>query len=160
MNFLKKIDLVLDSSLLFKELISIPKKGAEDQSIIEEEAYLSRRLLPAHKMLLKKWNGLNLDIIRFYGCGSTKEDIGCLRDNQKQLSGEFNNSIVVASDPSGFEYIEDQDGVIYVFDTDGGSFEKVTTTLEELIEDYIFGCNSYKFGGHEWCRELKEHHIL
>jgi len=160
MNFLKKIKIVLHSNLLIKELTVIPRKGASLDEIEEEENFTIRPLSPQHRELLQTWNGIDLDVIRFYGCGEMEHTLKSLRDQQIFLPGAIQKGIIIGSDPSGFLYIEDEKGSISYFDVDGGEILKIAFSLDDFICNYLFGTRAKEFGGEEWEMELKEHNII
>lgn len=159
MNFLIKVENVLSSNLLINELTFIPQLGAALEQIVNEEKFMIRPLSEQHKELLKKWNGINLDVIQFFGCDTSQSDAE-LKNNQELLPREIKKGIIIASDPSGFLYIEDEEGKIFLLDTDGGQISIIASSLEDLICNYIFGNRAEEFGGKEWKRELEENKII
>lgn len=160
MNFIAILQKVIDSNVLIKELTVVPQNGASNEEIIKEEPFLSRSLSVQHKELLKKWNGINLDVIRFYGCGLEKAGIGSLRNSQKLTPSIIQKGIIIGSDPAGFIYIEDEKGSIYSLDTDGGEVLRIASSLEDFICNYLFGKRAKDFGGESWEEELRENGLI
>ena len=112
MDFVKKIKKILSSDLLIRELTIIPTRGASLNEIKEEENFITHPLSLPHKALLQIWNGIDLDVVRFYGCGETENTLKTLRNNQISLPIAVQKGIIIGSDPSGFLYIEDEKGHI------------------------------------------------
>ena len=160
MGLIEKICQVLNSNVLDKNLITIPEKGADNIDILEEEKKLPRSLSPFHKKLLSKWNGIDLEVIRFYGVGNSPGIHGSLIENQYTISNTIEMGIVVGSDPAGFIYIEDKDYKIHMLDIDGGNCEIVASSLDDLIVNFIFGVRAKEFGGDEWFCELMHNKII
>src|SRR5574341_1554979 len=105
------IERVLKARVLSPGLTVIPDRGASQADFDEEERLLPRPLSSAMKRLLSRWNGLDLDLVRLYGCGSVVKGIKRLSAHQIRLEPdelrELNKPMVIGSDPSGFVYIED-----------------------------------------------------
>ncbi len=157
---INKIEQVLNSKLLSKGLTVVPSSGASKEEMTKEERFLKRSLSEQYKNLLNKWNGIDLDVIRLYGCNEPDDTLDCLRNNQELLPPSIKGGIVIGSDPMGFMYIENINGIIYSLDTDGGEILKVASSLEDLICNYLFGNRAQEFGGEEWVEELKVNGII
>ena len=160
MTAISRIEEVLKTEVLMEDLMVVPARGARDDEIAEEERALGMRLSPAYREFLRRWNGANLDILRFYGCGSVEEGIQPLRARQSIVPGIVVSGVVIGSDPSGFIYVEAQDGQILCVDTDGGEVESVASSFEDFILRLVFGEDADKFGDPEWKEELEEAGLL
>jgi hypothetical protein len=142
---------VLASGLLLRELVSIPARGAADAEISEQETRLGKPLSEGFRRFLRRWNGINLDVIRLYGTTNVSDGIESLTSPQPAALADF---IAIGSDPAGFIYAEDSAGRIYSFDHDGGEVECVAHSFDEFIVDYVFGKNSAAFMGDDWYRQV------
>lgn len=160
MNTLNKIKNILISKVLSKNLIVIPNKGASIEDIQKEEKILNKKISQQYKNLLKKWNGIDLEVISFYGCGKPEDTLECLQNNQELLPSSIKGGMVIGSDPMGFIYIENEEGKIYSLDTDGGEILEVASSLEDFICNYLFGKRAKEFGGEEWEQELKDNNLI
>lgn len=158
--YIQKINKVIDSSLLIKDLTFIPSRGATMEEIKNEEKYLSHNLLPQHVNFLRNWNGIDLDIIRIFGCGVVEGSLETLRDNQDYMPLSFKDGVIFASDPSGFLYIENSQREIFYLDTDGGEIEKICSSFGDFIDKYLFGIHADIFFGKEWHNQLMESKII
>ena len=76
MNAVETISRVLGAGLLVQELTIIPPRGATVKEIREEEVVLGRSLYPDHVAILRRWNGIALEVIRLFGCGAATGEIG------------------------------------------------------------------------------------
>lgn len=154
MNGVAVIEKVLQSPLLSPGLTLVPPDGATDAELAEEEGLLPRPLSEQHRRLLHRWNGIDLEVIRFFGCGQAIEGIGRLSTAQlKPDSGD--GLLVVGSDPSGFIYLETSMGRIYSFDTDGGDLDEDAAGLDDFIGRVVFGKDAASFGGEDWLEALR-----
>ncbi len=158
MNAIKKIENVLETHLLVEELTLTPERGASAAEIHEEEKLLRKDLSPEHKKLLRKWNGIGLEVIRFFGCGAATGEIGRLRDFQVQ--SDDSTVLTIASDASGFAYLQSVEGEIYSFDTSGGEIRWIAKSLDDLICNVIFGEKAAEFGGADWELEVRENGLI
>lgn len=152
-NTIKKI---LESNILLPELIIIPGYGATEGEIHEEEIRLGRELRSEHIAILRQWNGIALDVIRFFGCGASTGKIGRLCDFQIPINFDVLGAIVVGSDASGFVYVQSGDGLIFSLDTDGGKFKMLAKNLDDFIGRVVFGPDADSFAGEDWLNELRE----
>lgn len=160
MGIIEKIQMVIDSSLLSRSLVYVPNFGASDAMLEDAERVLGRKLSLFHRELLKKWNGLDLDIIRFYGCGCNPGPHGSLAENQFELPEVFSSGLVIGSDPAGFLYVEDETGQIFMIDSEGGEISYLATSLNEFICSYVFGERGHEFAGEGWLTELEHNNLL
>lgn len=140
--------------LLIPELIAIPPRGATEQEIQDEELRLGRSISADYRTFLRKWNGLNLDEIRFNGAGNVHQ--GIQRIWKADGFGQGSQLVAIASDPSGFVYAEDEEGVIHSLDHDGGDHETVALNFESFVVDFLFGKDSANFHSEEWHSKLKK----
>jgi hypothetical protein len=137
----------MGKGLLLPELVSIPVFGASDTEIKEEEATLGKSLSEGYRRFLRRWNGIDLDVIRLYGAGSVSKGIGALKNAQLPALAEF---IAIGSDPAGFVYAEGDGGKVYSFDHDGGEIECIARDFDAFIVEYVFGKDSAAFMGDDW----------
>lgn len=160
MNVINKIEDVLISEILNKNLTVVPNKGASIEDIQQEEKLLNKEISQQYKNLLKKWNGIDLEVISFYGCNEPENTLECLRNNQELLPSTIPKGIIIGSDPAGFIYIEDESGKIFLLDTDGGEISEIASSIEDLICNYVFGKKAKEFGGEEWEQELRDNKLI
>jgi len=155
------IERVLTTDLLHPQLVVIAEDGASDSDLDTAEAQMNCRFSHAFRLLLKKWNGINLDVIRIYGVGNVSAGISPIHMNQVLLNPEFpSGSYVIGSDPAGFIYVETPDGKIYTLDHDGGDVEQVAESFDDLFVNVIFGPKAENHFGTDWLTELRERHII
>lgn len=128
--------------------------------ISELESTLPRELSESHRRLLLTWNGLDLDVVRFFAAPPASEGITPLPDAQTLIPSKHLRWIAVASDRAGFVYAEDEHGSISSIDHDGGSETQVAPCLDEFITRYVFGDRAYEFGGTSWRDELASCGVL
>lgn len=160
-----KIDAALEKKVISKNLSTIPAEGATEDQIMEEEASLSRAFTNQHRTFLRKYNGLNADMINFYGCGNNLEK-GISRitewqfDKYDEEDQDILQYLIVGDTPSGQMILEDKKGEIYIFAYDGLPIEKTATSLEDFICNYVFGKRAAEFAGDEWLDEVKAAGLL
>jgi hypothetical protein len=133
------IERVLASGVLSPSMVELPSP-ATSRDIGEAESRLGLRLPPALRVILEKWNGANLDVIRFVSCD--------LLEIQE-------HGLYFANDFSGFMYFLDSQGSVVSLDTDGGDVKVVAADLADLLTGYLFGSRASEFMGPEWLNELK-----
>jgi hypothetical protein len=150
---------VASSGLLARDLViqSLPATMAQLSAV---ERDLPRKLSEFHRRFLLAWNGLDLDVVRFFAAPPAYGCIATLTEGQALLPRARSNWIAVASDPAGFLYAEDEQGAIWSIDHDGGSERRVASSLDDFISSYIFGDRSVEFGGEPWRLDLETHGIL
>ena len=134
----------------------VPTRGATSADIAAIEAAISRSISHRHKELLRRWNGLNLDVVRVFGCNPSTGEIRNLADSQLTDS----TNIVIGDDPAGFTYSEASDGKIYCHDSDPISKRHVADNLELFFTSYLFGPAAESFGGKEWVAELVDSGLI
>jgi hypothetical protein len=159
MNAVETIERVIHSDLLSRNLTEFPVRGATEPEIAEEEERLGTRLCADHVTLLRRWNGITLDVIRFYGCGSSCT-VGRMADLQMvpdELAGE---ATAVGSDPAGFVYLQSNDGRIFSLDTDGGGVKFLAASIDDLVCRLVFGSDAESFAGIDWLNELRHAGIV
>jgi hypothetical protein len=156
MSAVPTIETIVGTRLLVPELTIIPPRGATDDEIQEEEEKLGRSFCPDHAAVLRRWNGIALEVIRLFGCGEAHREIG--RMSELQITRDFgvDGAIAVGSDASGFVYLQSRDGRVFEFDTDGGKLEKLADSLDDFIDRLVFGADAATFGGDDWLQELRE----
>jgi hypothetical protein len=147
-----KVENVLQSDLLLKGLVVVPSAGASPASIQAEESAIEESLSSAFRHLLSRWNGLDLEVIRLFGCaGGVTEQL-----RRTQLPALIKQGyICIGSDPSGFRYCENREGHVFSFDTDGGRIKKLANSFDDFIERLVFGRDGEKFSGQDWADELR-----
>ena len=126
--------------------VLVALRGATDAELGGLERGVARPLSPAHAELLRRWNGMDLAVLRIHGAGNPEPGIRPI--------GWEGRSLVLASDPSGFVYVESPAGVIIQVDTDGGDHTRVASDFDDFLCGYVFGAQSAKFMGDAWRDEL------
>jgi hypothetical protein len=134
------IQRVLATTLLTPELVVVPEHGVSQEQLSALEAR-GIRLSPSLQRVLRRWDGIDLDVIRVH-------DISRIMEN------EGGGDCLFGSDPSGFLYMEAPDGSIVSIDTDGDGMTVVASSFDEFIDDLVFGARGAEFSGDEWLEEL------
>lgn len=166
MDFIERIKNVIDAGLLDDGFPRIPSEGATDEMIKKEEKKINRPLSKYHKILLKKWNGINLDFIRIYGVHKTENEfINELAKEYKEWFEEIiseieGNPIFFADDASGTMYFELEDGRIVELDSEFSGLDVITTDMRDFFLNYLFGERANEYLGDEWLQELKDKKII
>lgn len=160
MNAIATIRKVIDSGILESALVSIPSRGATEQEIADEQRLLRLDLCPDHLQILRQWNGVDLEVIRLFGCGEDASPPGRLSENQTPMAVEGVTAIIVGSDPAGFFYSQLADGRIVSIDTDGGENRFVAYGFDDFISRLVFGREADRFAGDEWLVELRRAGIV
>jgi hypothetical protein len=160
MKAINVIENVLGAELLIPDMVRLPKSGASDNDINIAEANLQRPLSDQHKTLLRRWNGIGLDVIRIYGCGNSNKSISDIVKRQHGLLSEYKGYICFADDPAGIMYAESDNGQIFSAHATDISIKKIADNIDDLISNLIFGKRAALFAGEEWVDELKEAGLL
>lgn len=145
---------ILETGALIRELIHVPRRGATEEEIREEESKAGRPFSEAYRRFLRRWNGMNLDVIRLFGMGDV--DSGVERWAHGWVPEHIPHLLAIGSDPAGFVYAEDSDGAVYSIDHDGGEVSCVARDFDNFVVDYVFGKDSAYFGGVDWARDVNE----
>lgn len=156
MMAVETIERVLDSDILKLSLTYVPGRGATAQELTELSRVLSRQLSTRHLTLLKRWNGINLDIVRLYGATPTSGELRALSETQTGPLAEVPGSIVIGDDPSGFVYAEALTGEIISFDSSFGDVKTIASDLDDFFSRLVFGIDAAQFAGDEWLRDLRK----
>ncbi len=135
-------------------LVAVPETGASDADFAALVVALPRRLSATHEAILRRGNGLNLDIIRIFRAGANVKRLPGLLDHQPPPLAEMSGVIVFANDPSGFEYAEASTGEILSRDHDGGEVKEIASSMEEFFDVLLFGARAAGFAGQDWYDEL------
>lgn len=149
------IERVLEAKVLKKSLIYVPERGATEQELAELAKKLPRVLSESHLSLLKRWNGINLDVLRLYGASPAIGELRALSEAQSGLLVSLPGAIVFGDDPSGFVYAETLTGEIVSFDSSYGDLRAVASSLDDFIERLVFGKDADKFAGDDWRDDLR-----
>ena len=160
MSAVETIEKALATDLLMDDLTIVPERGADDAEVAVEEGRLSRRLSQQHKRLLSRWNGIGLEVVRFFGCGDSTGEVGRIADFQVAYDFGLEGVIVIGSDASGFAYLEDGHGRIHSFDTDGGTVKQIANDLDDFLDRVVFGAGAAEFSGEEWLTEVRESGLI
>lgn len=154
MTAIEIIERALESKVIKNSLTYVPDRGAtsEELSILSKD--LPRFLSESHLSILKKWNGINLDMVRLYGASPSQELRG-LSETQYGPLLYFPDAIIFGDDPSGFVYAERSDGKIFALDSSSGGIEIVATSLDDFFTRLVFGEDADQFAGDEWLSEVK-----
>jgi hypothetical protein len=160
MSAISIIERVVQSGVLIEELVVIPKLGATDEMILNEEKKLPRRFSEIHKDILKRWNGMNIDVVRLHGCEPVESGIFSISDRQLDVLANVQGGVVFADDAAGFSYAEAEDGRIFSIDNDGGSTKEVSVNMDRFFTYWIFGLGAKEFAGEDWQKELVDAGVL
>ena len=135
----------------------MPLEGAPEEAIAAEEAAVGRNFSFPYRDLLLRWNGINLEILRVFGCGATvKSQVRKMQIPSLRLKG----LICIGSDPAGFLFCEDEHGAIFCYDTDGGRISDLAKDLDDFIDRLVFGPDAQLFAGAEWAQAIRNEGLL
>ena len=140
------------------DLTTIPKSGASKGDIAALKDVLPRAISKQHEQLLLKWNGADLDVIRIYGCQNVEANLSFIAE--KQFENPINGGIAFGDDPTGFIYLEADDGKVYSLDTVSGNTQELASDLEDFFSRLLFGEDASLFGGDDWKAELQDAGVL
>lgn len=154
------IEKAIKSGVLIEGLTVIPDVGATDIEISQEESQLPRKLSDQHRALLRRWNGMNMDVMRLYGCMNVHPELRRLSDAQTDMFSGVSNYIVFGDDPSGFMYAEDDSGTVYSVQVSTGDVKFLARDLNDFFERLVFGKDAKEFGGKDWEEELMNAGLL
>ena len=138
-----KIQFAIDKGVLCKDLCNIVVPPSE----LDIENYLSFHsisLSSPHCDLLLEWGGSNLDEIRILSLEYIE-----VRDSK----------VVFANNYNGFSFSYDSIGRVYSEDHDGGESEFLSSSVDEFINEFVFGEKGKDFYGEDWIQELKNNGI-
>lgn len=155
MTNVELIEKVLSSNLLIPEMTYAPPNGASSDEFSMLNKSLPRPLSQPHRDILKRWDGLNLDVIRLYSASPTQGRLRGLTDNQEVTLASRNGYIVFGDDPAGFTYAEDSEGKVWVYDCECNTVNLIAQSIDDFFQNYLFGLNGAAFGGDSWAEELK-----
>jgi hypothetical protein len=150
----------LIANVLKKALTFIPPRGATDMEIAAAGQVLRRPLSARHAALLRRWNGLNLEVVRLYGATETPGEIRALAEAQLPLLAARPGTVVFGDDPAGFVYGELERGEVVLWDSDLGDMDVVATNLDEFFDRLVFGAGAEQFAGEDWKSKLKAAGLL
>ena len=153
------IERVLAAGVLEPGLVTVASRGATQDELAAEAATLDRRLSADHRAILERWNGLDLDVVRLYGCGQVENGLRRLAAEQRSWP-ELRGMLVFGSDPAGFIYAESESGEVWTVDTKGGGDRPCAPNIGAFITDYVFGSRAASFGGAEWSASLARAGLL
>ena len=148
------IEQMLSIGVLNSALTSVPNMGASEIELVRVVKTIGRPLSEPHARILKRWNGINLDIIRIYGATSTDEETRSLADAQITGMALLPGTIAFGDDPSGFIYGEDVAGSIVSFDSSCGELEIIASDMDDFFCRLVFGKDAEMFAGKEWAKLL------
>jgi hypothetical protein len=148
------IEKAIKSGVLIDGLTVIPDVGATDVEIAQEETLLPRSLSDQHKRLLKRWNAMNIDVLRVYGCVNVHDELRRLSEAQIDMFADVDNVIVFGDDPAGFIYAESADGSIHSVQASTGEVKRLADSMDDFFERLVFGKDAKEFGGEDWAEEL------
>lgn len=149
-NVVNKIEEVLQKKVLIQELCTIPEEGVSE-AYLRDHNYFNNDTLSKESPyieLLKRWNGIDLDIIRVFGVNKNHIAEEIRFDTELLL-------LLIASDPAGFLYGMDKKGLIYSVDTKSNAKKQVADSFDDFIINFIFGSRAEEFLGKEWYMELQ-----
>lgn len=155
----EKIELLLRSGVLNQSLIAVPPEPASPDGIDKLEYKLGTSLSQALRNLLVRWNGIDIDVLRIHGVNG--DEVPYPIEPALNFDPKLErNAIVVASDPSGFLYIEHADGKISSYDTDGGRLDVVARDFDDFLCRFVLGADSADFAGDDWERDLRKAGVI
>jgi len=154
------IEKAIKSGVLIEGLTVIPAVGATDIEVAQEEALLPRPLSVQHKAILKHWNGMNIDVLRLYGCANIHEELRRLSEAQADMFSGLDDVIVFGDDPAGFIYAESADGSVHSVQVTTGEVKRLADSLDDFFERLVFGKDAKEFGGEDWEEELVDCGLL
>jgi hypothetical protein len=160
MSAVERIQQVLDAGLLMPQLIVVPTTGATEDEVDAEGRLLGRPLRPDHARILRRWNGLDLEVVRLFGCGENAGEAERLSARQAPSAICVGGTIAIGADPSGFVYLQSNSGLVFSFDSDGCELNQVATDLDDFFERLVFGPDAASFAGEDWLTELREAGIV
>ena len=145
------IQKIIDSDLIIKELCFIPKQGVSVLGLEKWNFFkdYGQENSSSYILFLKKWNGIDIDVIRFFGV-SSNENIPEIKFDQEH------SLLIIASDPAGFLYGMDNEGKIYSLDTESNTKKLIAPSFDDFILQFVFSSTSQDFLGIDWCLQLKE----
>jgi hypothetical protein len=145
---------VLAAGVLMPELVCVAKRGATPEEIEEEERLLPRPLSRQHRAVLETWNGLDLEVIRLYGCHGG-ECVDRLSDRQDPRP-EGDGILAIGSSPEGTVYAEAlEGGIVLALDVRTGRTLDIATSLDDFFGRCVFGPDAASFAGEDWASELR-----
>ncbi|MFS2205189.1 MULTISPECIES: SMI1/KNR4 family protein [unclassified Variovorax] len=153
MTSVEVIENVLASGVLTKALVHLPTVGADNDALKELSARLNRSLSMMHEQILKKWDGINLDVIRIYGV--TSNVLGVKKIITSQSFSPAPDAIVFADDPTGFLYAEAQNGEVLSIDSSSGEVEEKARNIDDFFTRLVFGKDAAEFMGDQWLEDLR-----
>jgi hypothetical protein len=133
------IERVVASGVLAEEMTELPSGGASEFELKGSEKRVGLKLNDELVGFLRNFNGVNLDVIRFYTCDHLERS-------------EY--GLKFADDPAGFIYHLTDIGEVLCEDHDGGETKRVALSMQDFIHSYLFGSRSIEFAGEEWHLEL------
>ena len=149
------IERIIASGLLTPSLVFLPAAGANRLQIATLEAITVRPLSAQHRALLARWNGANLEVIRLLGTGITDDNIPTIESHLEYARTIAPGSVPIANDPSGFIYLEMQNGTITCMDDAHENFEQIAIDINHFFSDAIFGIASGSLFGEDWLNDLR-----
>lgn len=156
MTAVQTIERVLKSKILKESLTYVPGRGVTSQELMELSNKLPRTLSEAQLSLLKRWNGLNLDVVRVYGASPTDGELRGLSEVQSGPLSEISGNVIFADDPSGFVYAETSTGEIISFDSSFGEVKTIAASLDDFFDRLVFGKDADQFAGKDWLSDLRD----
>lgn len=155
MTATETIELVLKVRLLRKSLVFVPDRGATEPELVELSKKLSRPLSSMHISLLRRWNGLNLDVIRLYGASPTASELRGIAEAQSGPIVMIPGMVVFGDDPSGYVYAEALSGEVVSFDSSSGESKIVASSLDDFFGRLVFGSDAGEFAGDRWLQDIR-----
>lgn len=149
------IERVLKTNVLKKSLTYVSERGATIQELSELSKHLPRPLSNTHLSILKRWNGLNLEILRIYGASPIPGELRGLSETQFPQLANLPDTIVFGDDPSGFIFAEAKGGEVISYDVSSDEMEIIATSLDDFFTRLVFGKDAAKFAGDKWLSELR-----
>jgi|SRR5215471_12440108 len=163
MKAIPLIKRVLKTDLLEPALVTVPVRGATQLELAREEQAVGSPFSSQLRALLAEWNGLDLEVVRVYGCVEAPP-LRRISDEQAWVRGSDwweRGLVVFGSSPAGFAYAQSADGAIVQVDYKSWTEKKrLAVDLESFLVDYVFGSEAKAFGGEEWVGELRKHGLL
>lgn len=149
------IERALAADILLPSLTYVPQRGAVKEQLTSISGVLPRPLSESHERLLKRWDGLNLDVLRLYGASPHPGELRGLAEAQIGPLVAVPGTVVFGDDPAGFVYGETKSGEVMSFDSASGQMKKVAESIDDFFERLVFGKDAADFAGADWLYELK-----
>jgi len=149
------IERALDAGILIESLTYVPQRGATEGELAKVAGDLRRPLSEGHANILRRWNGINLDVLRVHGASPSPGEIQGLAEVQSGPLADVHGTVVFGDDSSGFVYGETESGEVMSLDLASGQIKKIAASIDDFFVRLVFGKDAAEFAGECWLDELK-----